>query len=77
MMSFSPPSPAAPGLLTEELADQVGCKPRTIHKRYCQTGTYHGVRPIGKLPSRRLLWPVNAVDQLLGKAVAPKNSDEY
>lgn len=66
-MSFSSISPTTLGLLTEELADQVGCKPRTIHKRYSQTGSYHGVRPIGKLPSRRLLWPTNAVEQLLGK----------
>ncbi|MFB5153894.1 DNA-binding protein [Burkholderia orbicola] len=66
-MSFSSTSPTMLGLLTEELADQVGCKPRTIHKRYSQTGSYHGVRPIGKLPSRRLLWPVNAAEQLLKK----------
>lgn len=66
-MSLSSTSPTMLGLLTEELADRVGCKPRTIHKRYSQTGSYHGVRPIGKLPSRRLLWPVDAVEQLLAK----------
>lgn len=64
-MSLPSTDPTVLGILTEELADQVGCKTRTIHKRYSQTGSYHGVRPIGKLPSRRLLWPANAVEQLL------------
>lgn len=66
-MSFPSVSPNMTGILTEEFADQVGCKTRTIHKRYSQTGSYHGVRPLGKLPSRRLLWPANAVEQLLSK----------
>lgn len=31
-------------------------QPQTARKRYSQTGSYHGVKPV-KLASGRLLWP--------------------
>ncbi|CAJ9715025.1 putative DNA-binding protein [Burkholderia pseudomallei] len=51
---------------TDELAAILAVDPQSIRKRYSQTGSYHGVRPT-KLPSRRLLWPVEAVRTLLGR----------
>ena len=51
---------------TDELAAILAVDPQSIRKRYSQTGSYHGVRPT-KLPSRRLLWPVEAVKALLGR----------
>ncbi|GAB6848193.1 hypothetical protein [Paraburkholderia kururiensis] len=52
---------------TEELAAILAVEPQTIRKRYSETGTYHGIKPT-KLPSRRLLWPVEAIRELLGQA---------
>lgn len=49
---------------TDELAAILAVDPQSIRKRYSQTGSYHGIRPT-KLPSRRLLWPVNAVKRLM------------
>jgi hypothetical protein len=51
---------------TDELAAILAVDPQSIRKRYSQTGSYHGVRPT-KLPSRRLLWPIVAIKQLLGR----------
>lgn len=48
---------------TDELAAELGMSAQSIRKRYSQTGSYFGVRPV-KLPNRRLLWPADAVDQL-------------
>ena len=48
---------------TEQLAKQLGLNSQSIQKRFSQTGSYFGVRPI-KLPNRRLLWPADAVEQL-------------
>lgn len=50
-------------LTTEEFATAISLKPQSIRKRYSLTGSYHGVRPI-KLPSRRLLWPSDALEVL-------------
>jgi hypothetical protein len=55
-------------LTTEEFAHFIALRPQSIRKRYSKTGSYHGVRPI-KLPNRRLMWPADAVDQLLRKGV--------
>jgi hypothetical protein len=41
---------------TEQFARLNAVKPQTVLKRYCHTGSYHGVVP-KKLANRRLLWP--------------------
>ncbi|MGS0974102.1 hypothetical protein [Burkholderia glumae] len=41
---------------TEEFAELNGVKAQTVRKRYSQTGSYFGVRPV-KLANRRLKWP--------------------
>jgi hypothetical protein len=51
---------------TEEFAAAISCLPSSIRKRYSQTGSYYGVRPI-KLPNRRLLWPADAVEELVNR----------
>lgn len=54
----------AVGITTEILANSIGCKPGSIRVRLCETGSYHGLKP-HKLPSGRLLWPADAVQQLI------------
>ncbi len=49
---------------TDELATQLGLSPQTLRKRYAQTGSYFTVKPL-KLPNRRLLWPADAIEQLI------------
>ncbi|WCM18774.1 hypothetical protein NDK50_15190 [Paraburkholderia bryophila] len=57
---------------TDELAAILAVDGQSIRKRYSQTGTYHGIRPT-KLPSRRLLWPVEAVKALVqGRTPVPE-----
>ncbi len=51
-------------LSTEEYAARNLVQPQSIRKRYAETGSYHGVRPM-RLPNRRLLWPDNSFDTLL------------
>ncbi|HDR9767124.1 TPA: DNA-binding protein [Burkholderia cepacia ATCC 25416] len=51
-------------LTTEEFASALSMRPQSIRKRYMETGSYHGVRPV-KLPNRFLAWPVDAVEQLM------------
>jgi hypothetical protein len=51
-------------LTTDEFAKELGMSAQTLRKRYSQTGSYFSVRPI-KLPNRRLLWPADAVLQLI------------
>lgn len=48
------------GVTTKEFASTLNLQPQSIRKRYSQTGSYFGVRPI-KLPNRRLIWPDNAL----------------
>jgi len=48
---------------TQKLADELGIKPQSIRKRYCETGAYYCLRPI-KLPNRRLMWPADSLAQL-------------
>lgn len=58
-------------LSTEEFAAVLAVEPQSVRKRYSETGSYHGIRPT-KLPNRRLLWPVEAVKQLLNGGTADK-----
>lgn len=51
-------------LTTEQLGLASHSKPSTIRTRLCKTGSYYGIKPI-KLPSGRLLWPADAVQDLL------------
>lgn len=48
---------------TNQLAHGLTVRPQTIRKRYAQTGSYFGVKPI-KLPNGRLYWPADAITQL-------------
>lgn len=69
-----PPTPSWPQVLkrvrqerlltTEELAEQLGMSPQTLRKRFSQTGSYFNVKP-DKLPNGRLLWPADALEQLI------------
>ena len=52
------------GLTTTQLANALKMRAQSIRKRYCQTGTYFGLRP-SKLPNGRLYWPGDALDRLL------------
>jgi hypothetical protein len=52
-----------PALTTEAFAAGCGVKAPSVRVRLCRTGSYFGVRPI-KLPSGRLLWPPDAIEQL-------------
>lgn len=62
-------------LSTEELAAQDKCKPQTIRKRLCVTGSYWGVVP-KKHPSGRLLWPHDAAARVLSyKACGTRPAD--
>lgn len=51
-------------LTTEQLADELGASAKSILQRHSKTGSFHGLIPV-KLPSRRLAWPVDSVEQLL------------
>jgi hypothetical protein len=41
---------------TDQFAELNGVKAQSVRKRYAQTGSYFGVRPL-KLANRRLKWP--------------------
>lgn len=49
---------------TNDFAIGLSLRPQSIRKRFNQTGSYFGLRPL-KLPNGRLLWPVNSVTHLL------------
>jgi len=51
-------------LTTEVMADTVGVQAQSVRKRYSQTGTYFGLKPV-KLPNRRLMWDADAVAKFL------------
>lgn len=51
-------------LTTEQLADLLTMHPQSIRKRFSQTGSYFGLRPL-KLPNGKLRWPSDSVEQLL------------
>jgi hypothetical protein len=48
---------------TEELAAWLKILPQSIRKRFCETGSYYGLRPT-KLPNRRLMWPADSKERL-------------
>jgi hypothetical protein len=49
---------------TEALAEKLGIRAASIRSRCWKAGHYFGLRPV-KLPNGRLLWPADAVDQIL------------
>ncbi len=51
---------------TTEFADGIGIQSTSIHRRVCMTGSYFGVRP-SKLPNGRLIWPADAIEQLMAQ----------
>lgn len=51
-------------LTTEQFAEAIQGKPSTIRTRLCKTGSFYGIKPI-KLPSGRLLWPLDSVQAFL------------
>lgn len=51
-------------LSTEELASALDMEAQSIRKRLSQTGSYFGVKP-ARLPNRKLLWPADALEQLI------------
>ncbi|ATE58981.1 hypothetical protein [Thauera sinica] len=54
------------GLGTDAFAANNHVKGQSVRKRYCQTGSYFGVRPV-KLANRRLLWPAVIVTRDIAK----------
>ncbi|SAL76533.1 hypothetical protein AWB68_05006 [Caballeronia choica] len=50
-------------LTTAELAAALSREQSTIRRRLCDTGSYFGLTPT-KLPSGRLLWPADSLEQL-------------
>lgn len=61
--SVEAPQGIAAGLTTAQFAALIAVQVQTIYKRHCQTGSYFGVIP-QVLRNRRLLWPLDAVQQL-------------
>ncbi len=59
---------------TKKFADQIGNLPTSIHHQLCKTGSYFGVRPV-KLPNGRLLWPDDAVEQLIAQRSKKQEAD--
>lgn len=55
-------------ITTEELATALAIRPQTLRKRYCQTGSYFGLRP-SKLPNGQLRWPADSVEVLVAGGV--------
>lgn len=61
---------------TDQFACQLGIRPQTARKRYSQTGSYYGIRPL-KLPNGKLRWPSKALEILSNQsraATAPPTS---
>lgn len=50
-------------LNTNEFACGLLLRPQSIRKRFNQTGSYFGLKPV-KLPNGRLYWPSDAIAQL-------------
>ena len=59
----------AVGFSTNELAEQLRGTPGSIRVRLCETGSYFGIKPL-KLPSGRLLWPADSLEQLAAYSAA-------
>lgn len=51
---------------TDVFAQKMHSKPSSIRVRLCNTGSYYGIKPY-KLPNGRLLWPADAVQQLIDR----------
>lgn len=49
---------------TNESASVTRESPATWRKNLCLNGHHHGIKPV-KMPSGRLLWPADQVDQLV------------
>lgn len=56
-------------LTTDELAELLRVKSKTIRAGLCRNGHYGGITPI-KLWNRRLLWPADQVERLLSGEAA-------
>ncbi|CAG9234863.1 hypothetical protein [Burkholderia vietnamiensis] len=67
-IAAAPVQPRAPTehsyLTTEALADSMGLQAQSVRKRYSQTGSYFGLKPV-KLANRRLMWEADAVAKFL------------
>lgn len=50
--------------ITDEFAAQLRITTQAVRKRFSQTGSFYGIRPL-RLPNGRLLWPDDALEQLL------------
>lgn len=62
-------------MTTNEFAAKIGNLGPSIHRRVCLTGSYFGIKPT-KLPNGRLLWPDDAVEQLIAQHQAkPQEPD--
>lgn len=48
---------------TNDFACWLSLRPQSIRKRFNQTGSYFGLKPV-KLQNGRLYWPSNAIVQL-------------
>jgi len=53
-------------LTTADLASAMRVKPESIRSHFYRHGAYYGIRPI-KGPNRRLLWPSDSIERLLGR----------
>lgn len=52
---------------TRQFATRLGNQPQSIHASFCRKGHYLGIVP-AKLPNGTLLWPDDAVEQLIEMA---------
>jgi hypothetical protein len=57
------------GMTTEEVAAEMACIPKTVTIRYHKYGSFYGVVPL-KLPSGRLLWPLDTFERITGRSAA-------
>ncbi len=53
-------------LTTHQLADALGIQAASIRAHVSRHGAYYGIKPM-KAPNRRLLWPADAINRLLGE----------
>lgn len=60
---------------TEQFAELNGVKAQSVRKRYSQTGSYFGIRPV-RLASRRLKWPHIFAIKSAARLSAPINENE-
>ena len=53
-------------LTTGDLARALGIKAESIRAHVYRHGAYYGIKPM-KAPNRRLLWPADSIERLLGE----------